>query len=682
MSKKYLSLEEAAQLLGLETEDLIRMRERQEIRGFADRGTWKFKIDDVENLARSRQADSNPEVPIITGNDYPGYDDSTDSHSVFGEGIEDEQPTIISRNSPLEADSSLFDDDDNFLDPLADSDSDVRLVGGPDVDLDFDSDSDVQLAGMDSNSDSNFDDPSGTIPEMKFEGLDSDSDVKLIGPDSDSDVSLEDSVADLSLGSDSDINLVGSQSIGMDSDSDVSLEDSVADMELMNSDSEIKLLRPEITAGSDSDSDVSLQDSRFELDATGSDSDVKLMGPDVDLDFEDSMSELDLLDSDSDIKMVGPGGESDIQFIDENNVSDLNYMDSGTMPEMSLASDSEVENLLAPEESGILPSESAIFGADSGSINTSDSDSDVQLLGDDEDVMLIDESEDALAIDLTSDNDLQSSVLADESGISLGGDSSLMLGGESGISLEGPSDSGIALDAGSDEGITLALDDDSGISLDAGDSGISLENIGDSGISLESIGDSGISLEGDSFSGTIPMMDVMEEDDVAETAFEIPSLSSDEDSAYDLNLDDDGSEDDTGVVELIASGEQNTLDDAVFDLDDDEESYESGSFANDLELEDDAFDEDEGLDVFDADDDVFDEAGEDQEFAAPLAGNRMQAVEQDWGMFTFIGLVMASLLMLLCGVVMLDLVKNTATASSPNPISGMVLDMLGGLYKS
>ena len=38
--KKYLSLEEAAKLLKLQPEELIRLREKGDVRGFADRGTW------------------------------------------------------------------------------------------------------------------------------------------------------------------------------------------------------------------------------------------------------------------------------------------------------------------------------------------------------------------------------------------------------------------------------------------------------------------------------------------------------------------------------------------------------------------------------------------------------------------------------------------------------------------
>ncbi len=64
-TKKYLSLEEAAQQLGMRNDELNKMREQGQIRGFADRGTWKFKVEDVEELGRTRQADSDPELPMF-----------------------------------------------------------------------------------------------------------------------------------------------------------------------------------------------------------------------------------------------------------------------------------------------------------------------------------------------------------------------------------------------------------------------------------------------------------------------------------------------------------------------------------------------------------------------------------------------------------------------------------------
>ena len=70
-TKKYLTLEEAARQLGMAPDELVRLRERSEIRGFADRGTWKFQSEDVEEFARSRDADSSPEVPIIDDKPRP-----------------------------------------------------------------------------------------------------------------------------------------------------------------------------------------------------------------------------------------------------------------------------------------------------------------------------------------------------------------------------------------------------------------------------------------------------------------------------------------------------------------------------------------------------------------------------------------------------------------------------------
>lgn len=102
-AKKYLTLEETADLLGVSTKDLISLRERGQIRGFADRGTWKFKSEDVEEYQRRRQADSNPDVPML------------------GDDVGD-QPTIIRR--------SVLDEDDS---PRGTSDSDVRLIIDPEM---------------------------------------------------------------------------------------------------------------------------------------------------------------------------------------------------------------------------------------------------------------------------------------------------------------------------------------------------------------------------------------------------------------------------------------------------------------------------------------------------------------------------------------------------------------------
>ncbi|MFO0999242.1 MAG: helix-turn-helix domain-containing protein [Planctomycetaceae bacterium] len=118
MAKKYLSLEEAASQLGISEDQLKRFREQGEIRGFADRGSWKFREQDIEEFLRSRQTDSSPDFPIITGDS---------SSSVLDEPESDDL-------SSSDSDVRLFFDDSMFEDnkeakELADSGSDVRLTG-------------------------------------------------------------------------------------------------------------------------------------------------------------------------------------------------------------------------------------------------------------------------------------------------------------------------------------------------------------------------------------------------------------------------------------------------------------------------------------------------------------------------------------------------------------------------
>lgn len=65
MATKYVSLDEAALILGLSTDEVNALRESGELRGFADRGTWKFRKDSIDELARSRSFGSDPDITII-----------------------------------------------------------------------------------------------------------------------------------------------------------------------------------------------------------------------------------------------------------------------------------------------------------------------------------------------------------------------------------------------------------------------------------------------------------------------------------------------------------------------------------------------------------------------------------------------------------------------------------------
>ena len=64
MVQGYYTLDEAARILGMTGEELSQMAQHREVRAFADRGTWRFRTQDIEELARRRGQGSNPDLPL------------------------------------------------------------------------------------------------------------------------------------------------------------------------------------------------------------------------------------------------------------------------------------------------------------------------------------------------------------------------------------------------------------------------------------------------------------------------------------------------------------------------------------------------------------------------------------------------------------------------------------------
>src|SRR5262249_56055656 len=64
MVQGYYTLQEAAQVLAMPPEELKAMAQRNQIRSFQDRGTWRFRVQDIQELARQRGAASDPEVHL------------------------------------------------------------------------------------------------------------------------------------------------------------------------------------------------------------------------------------------------------------------------------------------------------------------------------------------------------------------------------------------------------------------------------------------------------------------------------------------------------------------------------------------------------------------------------------------------------------------------------------------
>ena len=658
MAKKYLSLEEAASLLDITTDQLMKIREKGDIRGFADRGSWKFREQDIDEFQRSRQADSSPDFPIIT----------LDSSSSVLE--EPEAADLSSSDSDVRLffDKSLFDDQD--AKGLAASGSDVRLSGdsGPNLEQ-GESDDALDLSGWGSDA----------------KISDSDSDVKLVGARTQPDIDLG-ATFKMTDDSDSDVVMV------TDTDSEINL---TADSELRISDSDSDV---RLTTDEDSDSDVQLStdedsDSDVQLSTDeDSDSDVQLADNSItDNDVLAATALLGGIDSDSDVKLMG---KEDLLLPDDDSDSDVKL--SANM----VRTDSDIRLAKPSPAPTVKPTQ-------------------LQFPPDDSDLKLINKGSGVRKNrpDSGTSLDVRGSGLgldADESGISLEIDSGISLdANDSGISLEGY-DSGISLDA-NDSGISLEgydsgtnLRDDSGISLEGfesatglgGDSGIALDGGGDSDISLDLGDDSGISVKPDDMGRTVPMQAIpgakaaLSDSTAMTTQFEIPKVAVGNDSEFELaGLDDEDDEVGAGtgilkfdddeeldssrtvaVPALVGAGAAVQDKDAVDEFED-EEGADDGEYGE--------YEEEGDLDVHDS------EEFEDGDIDSGQVGSagfpvpmRVSRADVDWSIGTKIMIGISALVSVMCAVVGIELVRTMWLWTQPSsnaPVSS-ILQMIGGAF--
>ncbi|HLN27817.1 MAG TPA: helix-turn-helix domain-containing protein [Gemmataceae bacterium] len=230
MVQGYYTLEEAARILGMATDELSHMAQHREVRAFADRGTWRFRTQDIEELARRRGVGSSPDLPLGEAPAPKSHDSPTPKAKPEGsEGVfhfalggESDQVEIgqeiisesASGSRKTGSKGGSKSGGPKSPTPKPGSDSDVRLVAdGSDLGFKVQSDSDVKVEGT-----------GGSKPKssVRKPGPKQDSGVKLVPMDtkSDSDVKIvADSTEDITIlgpsskpGSDSDIKLDSSGS--------------------------------------------------------------------------------------------------------------------------------------------------------------------------------------------------------------------------------------------------------------------------------------------------------------------------------------------------------------------------------------------------------------------------------------------------------------------------------------
>ena len=98
MVQGYYTLDDAAKILGMSTEALSQMAQKREVRGFTDRGTWRFRTQDIDELARRKGIGSNPDLQLGEAAQPPTKKSDTPVRQPAGS-----DPNVF--NFPLGADS-------------------------------------------------------------------------------------------------------------------------------------------------------------------------------------------------------------------------------------------------------------------------------------------------------------------------------------------------------------------------------------------------------------------------------------------------------------------------------------------------------------------------------------------------------------------------------------------------
>jgi Helix-turn-helix domain len=283
---QFYTLEEAARVLGLSSEDLKSKAQHREIRAFLDGGSWRFRVVDIDELARRRGLGSDAELHLSDlevpaaggGENLEDLDLSEFQLGVARPDLANETMDLSAMRAPAtgkppveEASSEhdiLFDDLSVPPNPVTGSSS---VIIGMQSSGKLPSDSDVRL-----------------VPD-NVRGA-SDSDVRLASPDpdilkqpSDSDVTLiKDDTVDHGYmtppSGSSDTSVRPSLSVG--SSAEVPAAESDSDFELNPSSDLVNVLQPE----SGSDFELSALDASDEFESTPlrpSDSDVTAADPNL-----------------------------------------------------------------------------------------------------------------------------------------------------------------------------------------------------------------------------------------------------------------------------------------------------------------------------------------------------------------------------------------------------------------
>lgn len=639
--QQYYTLDEAAKILRLNPEQLKEMARKKEIRAFQDRSGWRFRSQEIDEMARERGFGSDPELPLGDaakskkgdgGNDVFNFSlDPNESGEVpLGKDPVGDKPSRSGSSSRKTGASKS---------PVkASSDSDVRLVmDGSDMNFLLDagdskapaSKAPVSPAPKVGSSKSRMASPAKDDSGVRIVPLDepSDSDVK-ISPSSphDSDIPLGKQPA--KKPSDSDIRI---EEVPRGGKSDQNVTEEIdLDAEQRKADAaRAKSTRHRPKPGSSSVLPVT---SPFEL----SENDLDIGGPKTPSPRRSPREADAETDSSSDFELKPMADSSSPLDVDDDEVS---------LGELTGGKNASGINLQDPADSGISLEQKG--------------------------------SDDEMELDLSLDaGGTPQPTPSGDSGTDSSSDFELSLQDEDASPAEGSSSEfelslqegdGSPADASSSE-FELSLDPEgSELAVDDGSSDLALETPGsdsDSEFELTLDESGGLSVEEDAAEG---------DENVFETDFEVPSL--DEESGSEaVALDEADTDLESSEFDLSLEGEESGSE--VVPLEGEEE-YEEGAATVQRKAATDDADEDE---IEDLDADLDEEPALEEEEEAGTVAVSAAAPPAEWGLMPALVLLPCTILLFVVGLMSFELVQGMWGYHSGNKVSNLIIRPIAKMF--
>jgi hypothetical protein len=359
MAQNYYSLEQAAKILGKSTEELVQMARKQELRGFADAGSWKFRTQDIDDRKRNEE--------LLSGLSGLGLS-AAGSAEDFDDLLFEDEPTASS--APTVEDIALAKEpppvspSDSATGRALQADKGIKGSGESDVRLIFNDSDDAEDSGISLVPD--FD------PEDSHESTKppTDSDIRLLlEDDSEPELTFEDPKVSASSLPTEEFLADPAPTIKGSADSGL--------IPLMDDDSDDDLLlepAPRLPAMSE----PTVEDEFSFEDELGTGLGLK---KDDDIDLADfDLDDIQRADKTPTIKQASGDDDSDSDF-------DLNLEDDiGLAQDIAPGAGDSGINLAKPDDSGLLLRKAVDSGVNlkSGDTDSSDSEFDVSLESDDD----------------------------------------------------------------------------------------------------------------------------------------------------------------------------------------------------------------------------------------------------------------------------------------------------------